>query len=298
MPILDLTISIVNYNTFSFLAECLDSIYANADGLPLEVIVTDNASRQAQTQLAKIKERFPLLQIIANNENRYFTGGHNQALAKSRGTYFLILNPDTTILPQTLATLFSFMEAHADVGAVTCKELNALGQPVITCTRFPTPLTSIVEWTWLRNWPLRRVIDNYLMADWQRDTPRQVDVGTGCFLFTRTALLRQFGGFDEGIRLYYSEYDLCMQLTHSGYKIYFLPDAAYLHAGQQSSSQESLQVIRKIHFQDMFFYFSKYHGHLQARLMMQTISAARLAERGARVLSPKRWIQYTKRKLA
>jgi len=293
----DLTISIVNYNTFSFLENCLESIYANTRSLTLQVIVIDNASREAEIHLHTLRACFPGLQIIANHVNRYFTGGHNQSLAKCRGKYFLILNPDTVVLPRTLETLFGYMEQHTDVGAVTCKELNERGETVVTCTRFPTPFINILEWTRLRDGFLHTFMDGYLMADWQRDTPRQVDVATGCFLFTRADILDQFGGFDEGIRLYFSEHDLCMQLARLGYRIFFLPDGTYLHHGQKSSVQENPGTIRQILFEDMRYYFAKYFSPGKAAWMMRAIYAGRSIERTIKKLSPMRVIGYTKRRM-
>ena len=232
-----------------------------------------------------VAEQFPSVRLIENSENRYFTAAHNQALAISRGQTFLILNSDTLIPPRTLSTLLDVVRRDQRVGIATCREINGVGDPVITSTRFPSLLSGLVEWTWLRKWPLRSVLDKYLMSDWNRDTLRNVDVGTGCFLMARTSLLKQFGGFDEGIRLYYSEHDLCQQVARAGFEVQFRTEVNYVHFGQRTSSQESLSVIRKIHFEDMRYYFAKYHGKVGASAMMMAIRFSRFLESTVRRLS-------------
>ena len=283
MSKIDLSISIVSYNTVDYLRQCLNSILENTEGLSCEIIVVDNASTDGST--AMVAEQFPSVRLITNRENRYFTAGHNQALAVSRGEVFLILNSDTLIPRHTLSLLLDSVRNNHRVGAVTCRELNAKGEPVITGTRFPSLLAGLVEWTFLRNWPLRSVLNNYLMSDWKRDTPRAIDVGSGCFLMVRTELLRQIGGFDEGIRMYYSEHDLCQQVARKGFEVRFQPEAHYVHFGQGSSSQESLAVIRKIHFEDMRYYFGKYHGKVGAYAMMAMIRLFRFGDSALRRLS-------------
>ncbi|MFS8084125.1 MAG: glycosyltransferase family 2 protein [Acidobacteriota bacterium] len=283
MSEIDLSISIVNYNTREYLRRCLNSIFENVKGISFEIIVVDNASTDGS--VAMVSEEFPSIRLITNSENRYFTAAHNQALAIARGQYFLILNSDTLVPRDTLSKLLNFISSSERAGVVTCREVDGQGNPVITSTRFPSLLTGLVEWTFLRNWPLHSVLDRYLMSDWQRDTTRTIDVGTGCFLMARTSLLKQFGGFDEGIRLYYSEHDLCRQVARAGFEVHFRPEVHYVHFGQRSSSQESLAVIRKIHFEDMLYYFGKYHGKVRARIMMIAIRCCRFVESLLRRLS-------------
>jgi GT2 family glycosyltransferase len=280
---IDLSISVVSYNTVAYLRECLKTIFENTHGISFEIIVVDNASRDGSATM--VSEQFPSVRLITNSENRYFTAAHNQALAIARGEWFLIINSDTLTLRDTLSTLLDFVRSNERVGVVTCREMDGHGELVITSTRFPSLLACLVEWTFLRNWPLRSVLDRYLMSDWKRDTPRTIDVGSGCFLMARTSLLRQFGGFDEGIRLYFSEHDLCQQIARAGFEVHFRPEVHYVHFGQRSSSQESIAVIRKIHFDDMLYYFTKYHGKVRAHAMMIAIRFFRFVERMLRSLS-------------
>jgi GT2 family glycosyltransferase len=76
----DLSIVIVSYNTRQLLKECLDSVYASLAESTLtgQVIVVDNASRDGSA--AMVREHFPQVRLIANEENRGFAAANDQAL--------------------------------------------------------------------------------------------------------------------------------------------------------------------------------------------------------------------------
>jgi GT2 family glycosyltransferase len=72
----DLSIVIVSYNTRQLLKECLDSVYASLAESTLtgQVIVVDNASRDGSA--AMVREHFPQVRLIANEENRGFAAAN------------------------------------------------------------------------------------------------------------------------------------------------------------------------------------------------------------------------------
>src|SRR5881275_2521088 len=107
---LDLTISIVSYNTAHYLRQCLKSICENRSGPSFEIIVVDNASTDGSA--AMVAREFPSVCLIQNRENQYFSRAHNQALAIAQGRCFLPLNSDTIVPAETLRKLVSFLDAR------------------------------------------------------------------------------------------------------------------------------------------------------------------------------------------
>ena len=100
-----LSVVIVSYNIRPLLARCLASIAAEPHP-PDEVIVVDNAS--ADDSVALVREQFPHVQVIANEENRGFAVASNQGLRAARGTFLCLLNPDTQLFPGALDALATF----------------------------------------------------------------------------------------------------------------------------------------------------------------------------------------------
>ncbi|MFZ5801249.1 MAG: glycosyltransferase family 2 protein, partial [Candidatus Omnitrophota bacterium] len=135
---IELTISIVNWNSREYLRQCLESIRDNVRGIGYEVIVVDNASQD--NSVTMVRNDFPDTLLIGNQENLGFARGNNQAFAKSRGRYFLLLNPDTRVLSGSLEKMVEFLGGHPDAGAVAPKYLNPDGTFQRYYYRFPNSL--------------------------------------------------------------------------------------------------------------------------------------------------------------
>ena len=78
-----LSVVIVNYKVRYFLEQCLYSVEKAAKGIGCEVFVVDNASGDGSVEY--IKERFPVVTLIASEENLGFARANNLAIKKSRG---------------------------------------------------------------------------------------------------------------------------------------------------------------------------------------------------------------------
>ena len=144
---LDLAIVIVNYNVEALLKRCLDSIFHSVGDLRLAVCVVDNNSKDGS--VAMVKRDFPQVRLIANKENPGYSTANNQGLNLlnaehiSRPRYCLLLNPDTEVMPNTLRSSVSYMDAHPDTGIMGPKLLLPNGQLDLACRRaFPTPMVS------------------------------------------------------------------------------------------------------------------------------------------------------------
>ena len=94
-----LSIIIVNYNVKHFLEQCLKSVEKALISLDSEVIVVDNNSVDGSVKM--IKDKFPTVKLIANNQNTGFSVANNQAIAVANGSYILLLNPDTVVQEDT-----------------------------------------------------------------------------------------------------------------------------------------------------------------------------------------------------
>ncbi|MCL4498889.1 MAG: glycosyltransferase family 2 protein [Chloroflexi bacterium] len=258
-PTVDLTVSIISFNTKDLLVNCLESIYANTEGISFEVIVVDNASTDGSAEA--VRTRFPQVRLIANDRNLYFTKAHNQAIGVSAGRYVLILNSDTILLPGTLEKMVQFMDAHPQAGAASCVFLNPDGTIWPSCWKFKT--LSAVLWGLnipLNLFPNARARTEPRMLDWDRTTLREVDVVVDAFMMVRRGAIEEVGTYDETLLLYATEDDFCLRLKSAGWKIYHVPEAKIIHINRGSVDQVRLLTIQSIYRRDTVRFLRKHHG--------------------------------------
>ncbi len=263
---MDLSIVIVNWNVRDLLKRCLDSIFhLPPSNFRLEVIVVDNASSDGSA--AMVEKEFPQVRLIANRENVGFTVGNNQGIAVSRGRYVLLLNPDTEVVGDALATMVEYMDEHPQVGALGPQLLNPDGSIQSSRRRFPTLTTAFLESTIMQQWfPHNRVAGRYYIADRPDDEVQEVDWVTGACLLARREAIEQVGPLDEGFFMYSEELDWCRRAQERGWKIIYLSTAKVVHHGGQSSEQ--VKSFQHIQFQrSKIRYFRKHHGPWQAEAL-------------------------------
>src|SRR4051812_43109066 len=111
----DVSIVIVSWNTRQLLHDCLRSVFDNTRDLAIEVFVVDNNSTDGS--VAMVRECFPEVQVVQNDHNVGFAAANNQAFVKSSAGLILLLNSDTILIGDALATLVDFMGAHPEAGA-------------------------------------------------------------------------------------------------------------------------------------------------------------------------------------
>ncbi len=291
---IDLAIIVVNWNVRSLLQRCLASIYANAPSdLELHVIVVDNASMDGSAGM--VQRQFPQVELIANEENVGFTRGNNQALralgfrdrqletrkgeaeigdpgpSQVGGTslprYVLLLNPDTEVVDDALATMVEFMDSEPDVGVVGPQLQFPDGSIQSSRRRFPTPVTAFLESTLIQQWwsnnPVAR---RYYVLDQPEDTVQDVDWVVGACLMVRCVAIQAAGVLDEGFFMYSEELDWCRRIKDAGWRVVYVPAAQVIHHAGKSSEQ--VVPVRHIHFQrSKIRYFRKHHSRPAATLL-------------------------------
>ncbi len=265
---MDLSVIIVSWNVADFLRRCLESLREEAarlGTLSLETIVVDNASSDGTQEM--MRASFPEVRLIANQDNRGFTGANNQGIAASGGRYLLLLNPDCELMPGALRAMADQMDSDSRVGVTGPQLLNTDGSHQSSRRRFPTLLTALIESTVLQGYfPHARVLRRYYCEDLPDDETREVDWVVGaCFMIRRQAI-EEVGTLDEGFFMYSEEMDWCFRIKQAGWKVVYLPVARVVHHYARSSSQDLPH--QHIRFQtSKCRYFAKHHGGFQAGLL-------------------------------
>jgi N-acetylglucosaminyl-diphospho-decaprenol L-rhamnosyltransferase len=260
---IDLSIVVLSWNVRDLLKRCVASL--RSDRFALEIIVVDNASRD--DSVAMVRETYPHVTVIANAENRGFTGGNNQGIAASHGRHVMVLNPDTEVLGDALDRLVIHLDEHPNVGAIGPQLLNPDRSVQSSRRRFPTLAVAYFESTWLQGVAPKRILTHYYMDDIPPDHPHEVDWLNGACTVFRRDVIDRVGVYDaQNFFMYSEELDLCRRVKEAGWKVVYLPKAQVVHYVGQSSDQAV--AARHIYFQtSKVHYFRKWHGARQANLL-------------------------------
>lgn len=215
-----LTVIILNYNTKELLSDCLKSVKANMNEVPMEVIVSDNSSTDGSQEM--IKKDFPWTKFI-EGENEGFSKGNNRAKPFVHGEMVLFLNPDTIVYKDVFAKTVKYLEDHPKVGAVTCKLILPDGSLDKDVRRkFPTPLVAFKKLI------LGKSRDYYYENIPDTET-HEVEAIQGAFFLTYKKLLDQVGWFDERYFFDGEDVDLCYQIHKAGYSLIYYPEVHITH---------------------------------------------------------------------
>jgi GT2 family glycosyltransferase len=252
-----LDIIIVNYESSKFLSQCLRSVYDSSDGIPINVFVQDNGSKNG---IEHISESFPRINFTKNDYNMGFAKAINRTLAKTSAPYILLLNPDTIIQDGFFEKILRHIEDNENAGIIGPKILNLDGTVQGSARNFPTPLTALFGRASLltRFFPNNRITRaNILTTRSDGITPMEVDWVSGACILLKRSALKEVGYFDERFFIYWEDADLCRRMWQKGWKVIYFPQAAVYHYIGGSSRVTPIRSILEFH-KSVYKIFNKY----------------------------------------
>ncbi len=238
------SIIVVSFNTREMTLACLRSVYAETNA-PFELIIVDNASDDGSVEA--IASEFPEVRLIAETTNLGFAVANNLAGKLAKGDYLLLLNPDTVVLRGSIDKLLAFAEKRPQAklwGGRTVFADGALNPT--SCWRRMSlwslfcqaiGLTTVFRQSALFN------PEGY--GAWRRDTEREVDTVTGCFLMIKRVDWDALNGFDEKYLMYGEDADLSLRAQRRlGARPRITPDAEIVHHQGASEHVRVEKLIR------------------------------------------------------
>ncbi len=234
---LDLSVIILNWNTCALLEQSLHSLRRPQEGITFEVLVVDNASSDNSREM--VREKFPEMRLHTNPRNIGFGSGNNTGAKIAHGRYLLFLNSDTVVEENALAKMVHYGDENPNIGILGPKLLNEDGSLQYSCRRYPNLLTGVFRNTPLgKLFPSNRFAADYLMQEYDHETPRDVDWVSGAALCLRRTLYEEIGAFDDDYFMYCEDVDLCWRANHTP-----LPPALCLPSSEEPTPPISVFSI-------------------------------------------------------
>ncbi len=227
------SVCIASWNCVELLRTCLRSLFDNPQGVPFEVVVTDNASADGAAEM--VAAEFPQVVLIRNATNRGFAVASNQAAIAASGRYLLFLNNDTEVPAYTLRRLLDHAFAAPEAGMLGPRLREPDGSIQISYRRRPT-LAALLHKLALLRWTgfFRRAHSEYRRGTYQPDGVRAVEVLMGSAVFLSREAFEEAGRWDERYRFGVEDIDLSTQVNRTR-PVLFVGDVEVIHHGRASS---------------------------------------------------------------
>lgn len=240
-----LSIIIISFNTRDILRDCLLSIRNASLACSYEIIVVDNNSADGSVDM--IRETFPDVTVIANEDNRFFAKANNQGAAVARGEHLLLLNSDTLVERGNIEKLVHFLDSSP--AKVVCAGPTVLN-PDRTLQSAGYALPSITE-RLATIWYMSRFLPKPLAG-------MVLPIGTpgvykgnhragwvsGCCMLVRKDVYLSTGGLNEALEFYGEEPEFGYRLHKSGYETWVVTGATIIHLGGQSVKTDQALFLK------------------------------------------------------
>ncbi|MFK7970837.1 MAG: glycosyltransferase family 2 protein [Bacteroidia bacterium] len=256
----DVSVVIVSWNTKDLLRACLNSVYEQTKAYSLEVFVVDNDSPDKSADM--VREEFPQVQLIANDDNRGFAPANNQALERANGRYVLLLNPDTVVLDGAIDKMIDYAEENKNekVGVVTCKLLNGDGSLQKSVNSFYSFWRSFIENRFFEGILQKMNMGGKtFMSFWDHSERREIDWAFGAVMLFSKDLMDDIGMLDDRFYIYAEEMDYFMRAKKAGYHSWFLPEIEITHFGKSSSRQRRAAMFIQ-NYKSFYLFLEKHYS--------------------------------------
>lgn len=242
---------IVTCNSMDSIKTTLDTIFENIGNLNFLLYVVDNMSTDGTPEF--IKENYPQVCVLEPMTNKGFGAGHNLVIPMISSKYHIVINPDIILKDNAIEQMIDFMEAHDEIGLLSPKICFPKGNEQILGKRNPKLKYLIASR--MRGKEPSKLLKKYAMLDENIDEPTDIENASGCFMFFRTDLFRQLGGFDEKYFMYFEDCDISRRIAKYARVVYY-PYATIYHVWGRGSKRNT--KLKLIHLQSMFRYFIKW----------------------------------------
>ena len=253
---MQLSVIILNYNVRYFLEICVLSVQNALSEIDGEIIVVDNNSQDGSCEM--MKERFPNVTLIQNNDNIGFPKGNNIGVAQAKGEYICILNPDTVVAENTFVKILTFAKAKNNLGIIGCKLIDGAGKFLPESKRgVPTPWVAFTKIMGLyKLFPKSKLFGKYYAGHLDENQTGKVAILVGAFMIMKRELYLDVGGFDENCFMYSDDIDLSYVVSKTGKANYYFHETTVIHYKGESTIKDGTYMKR---FQEaMNFFYNKH----------------------------------------
>lgn len=222
---------------------------------PIDILcIVDHSANDDFNSLSDKSDRI----IYLHTENDGYGKGHNtgikEILKQTKSDYHIVLNPDIYFESDAIKQLIGFMDNNPDVGLVMPKVYYPDGRFQYLCKLLPTPADIFLRQfapTSIKEKNNERYTLKYVDYSKTMDIPSL----SGCFMFFRTKVFEEIGGFDERFFMHFEDIDITRRIGDISRTVYF-PDATIIHAHEAAHKTSKKMLL--VGLKSAVKYFNKW----------------------------------------
>ena len=260
---MDVSIVMINYNTYDLTKNAIESIFTHTADLQYEIILVDNNSPDNSGDMLKNYFEDKII-YIQSGGNLGTSKAFNMGVREAKGKYILWLNTHILVSDNFVYNLFDYMEKDANCCICGGNLTNANNEPTHSYMLDLPSLKTVRKSNGLCHMIKNKLTKCDIKNQYNfTDKPLGVGYITGADMMIRKSVIDEIGGFDEDIFMYAEECEFTFRMkqrTH--YKVISVPTATMQHLEGASFGKESAFNERR--FRAMLngnsIYFEKCYG--------------------------------------
>jgi GT2 family glycosyltransferase len=209
------SVVIVNYNSGTYLNACVRSVIHSAYPRK-ELIIVDNASNDES--IIQVEALYSEVAVVRNQVNLGYSGAGNIGIAKAKGEFVVVMNPDTAVDPRWLDALLD---------AATRYPRAAFFQPKILLMDNQRILNSAGNMVHIAGFGVCRGIGTLDEGRFEEEV--EVCYASGACVLARREALREIGPMDRLFFAYGEDKDWGWRGLMMGWQSMYIPSSRILH---------------------------------------------------------------------
>lgn len=250
---IDVSIIIVNFNTFEVTRSCINSIISSTTETRYEIILVDNNSIDRSPD--NFLKFFPELILIKNKTNVGFGIANNQGMAIARGTYILLLNSDCYLLNNAIDLAFHYAVSRPETeifGAMLMNEDGSEQKSFYRTSRIN--LVSSFMSVLLGNPLAVRIMG-------ARKNPKLAQIGGlyGAYIWLHRSVYEETKGFDPDFFMYCEDTEWFRNRIAPLFRVDICREAKVCHLGGKSGTYSIVNPQNILSFYLYWYKLGKTH---------------------------------------
>jgi GT2 family glycosyltransferase len=240
---MQVSIIIVNYNTFDLTSKCIKSILNYTHDLDYEIILVDNASSECNVDEFSLINRNII--IIKNKTNVGFARANNIGIEKAQGEYVLLLNSDTELIENSILKCYNEFKANQTIDVLTCRLISEDKSTQYNCQSFPSIIKLLIEKLRIHKFFTKQFASKYLQGFyWNYDAFGYPNWIWGTFFMFKKKHVDLLAKkkLNDDFFMYIEDMQWCLDFKKLNLKIAYTPSTKVVHYMGGSNGNKRLYI--------------------------------------------------------